>query len=262
MPTLLQRLDWKPLASDMSHSKSKRDNLFANPLGSVPGFVFDEAVVDVFPDMISRSVPGYETIITHTGELAARFVQPDTNCYDLGCSLGASTVAISHCIEGRNASVIAVDNSDAMLQKCRGILDADRATTAVELVNADICDIHIHNASMVVMNFTLQFVPVGKRPALLEKIYRGLNPGGCLIISEKLSFEPESLNNLLGELHHDFKRGQGYSDLEISQKRDSIENVLVPETLDTHIQRLRACGFSSASPWFQCFNFCSLVALK
>ena len=246
----------------MSDSKSKRDNLFANPLGAVPGFVFDQAVVDVCPDMISRSVPGYETIISHTGELAARFVQPDTNCYDLGCSLGASTLAISHRIEGRNANVIAVDNSPAMLEKCRLILASDSTTTSIDLVNSDICNIDIYNASLVVMNFTLQFVPVEQRLGLLEKIYRGLNPGGCLIISEKLSFKPESLNSLLSELHHDFKRGQGYSNLEISQKRDSIENVLVPETLDNHIQRLRACGFQSTSPWFQCFNFCSLVAIK
>ena len=240
----------------------KRDNLFANPLGAVPGFVFDQAVVDVFPDMISRSVPGYETIVAHTGELAARFVQPSTNCYDLGCSLGASTLAISQNIEGRDATIVAVDNASAMLEKCQIILDSDSSTTETQLVNGDICDIEITNASLVVMNFTLQFVPLEKRTALLEKIYQGLNPGGCLIISEKLSFEPESLNTLLSDLHHGFKRAQGYSDLEISQKRDSIENVLVPETLDTHIQRLRACGFQSASPWFQCFNFCSLVAIK
>jgi tRNA (cmo5U34)-methyltransferase len=249
-------------ASDMSKPISQRDNLFANPLGAARGFVFDQAVVDVFPDMISRSVPGYETIIAHTGELAARFVRPNSSCYDLGCSLGASTLAIRENIEGRDALIIAADNSDAMLKKCKTILDSDRATTETQLINADICDIEINNASMVVMNFTLQFVPLEKRAALVQKIYRGLNPGGCLIISEKLFFEPEPLNTLLSELHHDFKRAQGYSDLEISQKRDSLENVLQPETLDTHIQRLKACGFQSASPWFQCFNFCSLVAIK
>ncbi|MDA9826050.1 carboxy-S-adenosyl-L-methionine synthase CmoA [Porticoccaceae bacterium] len=241
---------------------SHRDNLFASPLGNVPGFVFDQAVVDVFPDMISRSVPGYETILAHTGELAHRYIQPQTNCYDLGCSLGASTLAMGQRIEGRGAKIIAVDNSPAMLTKCSSILAASQCRTEIELVNGNICDIQISNASLVVMNFTLQFVPLEQRPNLLEKIYQGLNPGGCLIISEKLSFEPESLNTLLSDLHHDFKRAQGYSDLEISQKRDSIENVLVPETLETHIQRLRACGFQSASPWFQCFNFCSLVAIK
>jgi tRNA (cmo5U34)-methyltransferase len=224
--------------------------------------VFDQAVVDVFPDMISRSVPGYETILSHTGELAYRYVQPQTNCYDLGCSLGASTLAISQRVADRDAKIIAVDNSSAMLEKCASILAASITSAEIQLINGDICDIEISNASLVVMNFTLQFVPLAQRPQLLEKIYQGLNPGGCLIISEKLSFEPESLNTLLSELHHDFKRAQGYSELEISQKRDSIENVLVPETLETHIQRLRACGFQSASPWFQCFNFCSLVAIK
>ena len=165
-------------------------------------------------------------------------------------------------IEGRNAKIIAVDNSSAMLDKCATILASVASAVSTELVNQDICDTKIENASMVVMNFTLQFIPMAQRVPLLEKIYAGLNPGGCLVISEKLHFEPPSLNTLLSDLHHQFKRGQGYSDLEISQKRDSIENVLIPETLDAHIQRLRACGFQSASPWFQCFNFCSLVAIK
>ena len=241
---------------------SNQDNLFAHPLGVVPGFVFDQAVVDVFPDMIKRSVPGYETILAHCGELASRYVQADSHCYDLGCSLGASTVAMRSRIEGRNAKIIAVDNSSAMLDKCATILASVSSAVSTELGNQDICDTVINNASMVVMNFTLQFIPMAERSALLEKIYAGLNPGGCLVISEKLHFEPESLNTLLSDLHHQFKRAQGYSDLEISQKRDSIENVLIPETLDAHIQRLRACGFQSASPWFQCFNFCSLVAIK
>tara|TARA_B110000914_G_scaffold7513_1_gene6297 strand:+ start:6759 stop:7499 length:741 start_codon:yes stop_codon:yes gene_type:complete len=241
---------------------SNQDNLFAHPLGVVPGFVFDQAVVDVFPDMIKRSVPGYETILAHCGELASRYVQADSHCYDLGCSLGASTVAMRSRIEGRNAKIIAVDNSSAMLDKCATILASVASAVSTELVNQDICDTVINNASMVVMNFTLQFIPMAERLALLEKIYAGLNPGGCLVISEKLHFEPESLNTLLSDLHHQFKLAQGYSELEISQKRDSIENVLIPETLDAHIQRLRACGFQSASPWFQCFNFCSLVAIK
>ena len=244
----------------MAHSKS--DNLFAYPIGRVPNFIFDQAVVDVFPDMISRSVPGYETILARCGELAARYVQPNSNCYDLGCSLGASTLAMRSRIEDRNAIIIAVDNSDAMLKKCASILELSPSMVSTKLVDKDICEISIDNASMVVMNFTLQFIPMERRAALIEKIYAGLNPGGCLVISEKLRFEPDSLDRLLSDLHHQFKRAQGYSELEISQKRDSIENVLIPETLDKHIKRLRACGFQSASPWFQCFNFCSLVAIK
>ena len=157
---------------------SNQDNLFAHPLGVVPGFVFDQAVVDVFPDMIKRSVPGYETILAHCGELASRYVQADSHCYDLGCSLGASTVAMRSRIKGRNAKIIAVDNSSAMLDKCATILASVSSAVSTELVNQDICDTVINNASMVVMNFTLQFIPMAERSALLEKIYAGLNPGG------------------------------------------------------------------------------------
>ena len=240
----------------------KRDNLFARPLGKVPKFVFDRSVVDIFPDMIQRSVPGYQTIINHTGELADRFVQQNSYCYDLGCSLGASTLAIRERIEGRNARIFAVDNSQAMLDKLATILQTQPSDTDTQLITNDICDIQITNASLVVLNFTLQFVPLARRSELISNIYKGLNPNGCLIISEKLHFEPESLNTLLTELHHQFKRDQGYSDLEISQKRDAIDKVLMPESLSTHIQRLKDCGFKSASPWFQCYNFGSLIAIK
>jgi tRNA (cmo5U34)-methyltransferase len=239
-----------------------RDKLFAHALGKVPKFVFDQSVVDIFPDMIQRSVPGYQTIINHTGELADRFVQNNSHCYDLGCSLGASTLAIRERVENRNATIFAVDNSQAMLDKLARILHTQPSSTDTQLIANDICNIQVTNASLVVLNFTLQFVPLTRRSELIRAIYQGLNPNGCLIISEKLHFEPESLNELLTELHHQFKRDQGYSDLEISQKRDAIDKVLIPETLATHIQRLKDCGFKSASPWFQCYNFGSLIAIK
>ena len=243
-------------------SDQARDKLFSSPLGKIPNFVFDKSVVDVFPDMIQRSVPGYQTIINHTGELADRFVQQGSNCYDLGCSLGASTLAIRERIEDRKATIFAVDNSAEMLAKLKTILASQPSNTETRLIESDICDVQITDASLVVLNFTLQFVPLDKRSELISAIYQGLNPNGCLVISEKLNFQPESLNQLLTELHHQFKRDQGYSDLEISQKRDAIDNVLIPETIDTHIERLQQCGFKTASPWFQCYNFGSLVAIK
>lgn len=243
-------------------TNKNRDNLYASPLGQVPAFRFDKAVVDVFPDMIRRSVPGYETIINLTGELAARFVQPNTNCYDLGCSLGASSLAVLEQLGDMPATIVAVDNSDAMLSRCRELLSPAGSSLKVKFMQADIRHIPIDNASLVILNFTLQFVPVSYREALLKKIYRGLNLGGCLVLSEKLRFEPQALDDLLSDLHHQFKRAHGYSDLEISQKRDALEEVLVTETLQTHIERLKNCGFSSASSWFQCFNFCSLIAVK
>jgi len=241
---------------------SKRDKLFAQPMDRVSEFTFDKSVAEVFQDMAQRSIPGYQAIIHHTGELAARFIQNGTNCYDLGCSLGASTLSVRERVEGRNTTIFAVDSSQAMLEKCAANLGSRPSTTTIQLVNQDICEVAISNASLVIMNFTLQFIPLQQRTALLKSIYTGLNPGGCLIVSEKLHFESASLNQLLNALHHQFKRDQGYSDLEISQKRDAIENVLVPETLETHITRLQSCGFKTVSPWFQCFNFGSLVAIK
>ena len=124
-------------------SDLSRDSLFSRPLGKVPKFVFDRSVVDVFPDMIQRSVPGYQTILNHTGELAERFVQKDSHCYDLGCSLGASTLAIRERIEGRQATIHAVDNSQEMLDKLALILNSQPSATKTELIKSDICDIRI-----------------------------------------------------------------------------------------------------------------------
>jgi tRNA (cmo5U34)-methyltransferase len=246
---------------------SERDNLFARPLGAVADFVFDAAVVSVFPDMIKRSVPGYETIIAMTGTLAEKYVQPGTRVYDLGSSLGASTLAIARNTRDRAKTLVAVDNSPAMIQQSAKMLDTlghgeDIAGGAIELVCADVLQVPIVGASMVVLNFTLQFIPPQQRAGLISAIYRGLEPGGILVLSEKLRIADPHLDQLMIELHHNFKRANGYSELEISQKRTSLENVLVPETLAQHKERLLAAGFGSVDLWFQCFNFASLIAIK
>lgn len=238
------------------------DNLYANPLADISAFTFDESVVNVFPDMIKRSVPGYATIINMIGNLAERYAQVDSHCYDLGCSLGAATLAMRHRIQSANCRIIGVDNSQAMIARCEQVISADSAEIDVDLYCADLCEFNITNASVVVLNFTLQFIPIEKRANILHKIYHGLKPNGVLILSEKLAFDDEQHQALMIELHHNFKRANGYSDLEIAQKRSSIENVLIPETLATHRQRLKNAGFSSVDVWFQCFNFASIIAIK
>lgn len=238
------------------------DNLYANPLAQVATFAFDESVVNVFPDMIKRSVPGYATIINMIGNLAERYAQPDSRCYDLGCSLGAATLAMRHRIQASNCSILGVDNSAAMLTRCQQVIDADSTEIEVSLHCADLCDFAIENASVVVLNFTLQFIPIEQRAAILRRIFNGLKPNGVLILSEKLAFEDAQHQALMIELHHNFKRANGYSDLEIAQKRSAIENVLIPETLNTHRQRLKDAGFTSVDVWFQCFNFASMIAIK
>ena len=238
------------------------DTIYANPLADVSRFAFDQRVVDVFPDMIKRSVPGYATIINMIGSLAERYVQAGSSCYDLGCSLGAATLAMRHRIQAADCKIIGVDNSAAMLSRCAQVIAADSGEIPVELIEAQIQTVDIHNASMVVLNFTLQFIAVEERLRMLRTIAAGLNPGGVLILSEKVAFEDEPHQQLMTELHHNFKRANGYSDLEIAQKRAAIENYLVPETLAAHRHRLRLAGFSSVDVWFQCFNFASLIAIK
>ena len=238
-----------------------KDSLFSEPLGKISGFEFDERVVSVFPDMIRRSVPGYESVVAMTGVLAARCAQTGSNCYDLGCSLGAST--LSMCSQLPNdCRVIAVDNSSAMIDQFKSLLKGQKEQDIIDLVLADIRDIDVQNASMVVLNFTLQFVPVEDRPALIQKIYQGMRPGGVLLVSEKIQIEDEAMNNLFIDTYHEFKKCQGYSEMEVAQKRTALENVLIPETLQQHQQRFKEAGFATSNLWFQCLNFCSIIAYK
>lgn len=238
------------------------DTLYRTPLAEMVDFSFDERVVSVFPDMIQRSVPGYGTLISMIGVTAAAYAQADSNCYDLGCSLGAVTLAMHEHIKQPGCKIIAVDNSEAMITKAQQLVgnDAD-ASQRIEFQLADIVDVEIRQASVVVLNFTLQFIRPEFRTSVIEQIYRGLKPGGVLILSEKLAFD-QPQQHLLTDLHLEFKRANGYSELEISQKRSALENVLIPESLQTHYQRLSSAGFSSVAMWFQCFNFASILAIK
>ncbi|KUI99019.1 MULTISPECIES: carboxy-S-adenosyl-L-methionine synthase CmoA [Vibrio] len=241
---------------------SHKDTIYSAPIQQIGDFTFDERVVEVFPDMIQRSVPGYNNIISTIGMLAERFAKPNTNIYDLGCSLGAATLSMRRHIHHEGCHIIAVDNSSAMVERCRMHIEAYRSDTPVKVIEADIRDIEITNASIVVLNFTLQFLSPDDRSQLLENIYRGLRPGGILILSEKYRFADTTTNDLLIDLHHEFKRANGYSELEISQKRSAIENVLQPDTIETHKNRFARIGFRSFDVWFQCFNFGSMFAIK
>lgn len=235
-----------------------RDRLYAGDAGKPGDFVFDEAVAAVFPDMIQRSVPGYPAIINMIQLLAGRYAQAGSNLIDLGCSLGAATAALAMGSRDRDCRVIGVDNAPAMLERAR--LSLAESHPGIEWQCADVRDVVVDDASVVVLNFTLQFLSPDDRPALLRRIRDGLRPGGILILSEKISGEDSAADELLRQMHHAFKRANGYSQLEISRKRTALEHVLVPETLKVHRQRLREAGFDRTDLWFQCFNFVSLIA--
>jgi len=240
----------------------KQDNIFATPLTKVADFKFDESVVDVFPDMIQRSVPGYETIVHTIGELAKTFATPDSNVFDLGCSLGAASLSVARATQGIPCNIVGVDSSEAMVNRCRRMVQAFALSNPVTILQQYAQDTDINNASMVSMNFTLQFIPPADRKALLQSIYDGLNEGGVLVISEKIKHPTISGNELLVDLHHQFKRNNGYSELEVSQKRASLEKVMLTDTFSEHETRLKDVGFADVVMWFKCFNFTSLVAIK
>ncbi len=240
----------------------EKDRIFAQPLDKVSGFRFDDRVAAVFADMIKRSVPGYENIVFMLRVLAERFAVAESNCYDLGCSLGASALSLQAGIRHPGCRIYAVDNSAAMIARCSENVAASTLPTPIETVCADIRDIEFSRASVVVLNFTLQFLPVADREALLRKIYDGMLPGGIVVLSEKVTHDNPFTRDLLIDIYHDWKRNNGYSDLEISQKRTALEDVLIPETLAVHRERLASIGFKHCEQWFQCFNFISMVAFK
>lgn len=240
----------------------EHDNLFAKSRALTSGFRFDDQVVKVFPDMIARSVPGYELVVPMIGMLARRYAQPDSNIYDLGCSLGAASLAMSLAIRADGTQIIAVDNSKAMVERFKEAIKDNTVGVPIDVRLENMVDTRIRNASVVVLNFTLQFLDREQRQALIDQIAEGMRPGGALIISEKICFENEHEQIDQTAWHHDFKRTQGYSDLEIAQKRNALEDVLRPETEETHFQRLKLAGLSNPRRWFQCFSFTSYIAFK
>ncbi len=239
-----------------------RDTLYSKTRPAPASFTFDEAVASVFPDMIRRSVPGYSTIIAMTGVLAGRHATAGSNLYDLGCSLGASTLAMRSQLRQTGCTIHGVDNSPAMLKRCAEAIAADDHSTAVRLHAGDVTEHPISDASVVVLNFTLQFIEPDRRDPLLGAIQRGLNPGGILMLSEKITFADARQDQRNRELHEDFKRSQGYSELEIAGKRTALERRLIAETLPQHEERLGRAGFSRCDIWFRCCNFASIIAVK
>ncbi len=229
-----------------------------------PGsFVFDKRVALVFNDMISRSVPGYQQILEMLPTLTREFRSEHSNYYDLGCSLGAGMLAMAEGLSNMSVNIIGIDNSSAMIAQAeQNLTILDSKNTSYTLLEQDLLHSDIRSAAMVLMNFTLQFVALEKRDQLIQKIYDGLLEGGSLILSEKIKFDDKNTDQALIRIHHQYKADQGYSQMEISQKRDAIENVLIPETLKTHTRRLKSAGFRVVTPWVQNLQFISILAIK
>ncbi|MBN2718878.1 MAG: carboxy-S-adenosyl-L-methionine synthase CmoA [Deltaproteobacteria bacterium] len=241
---------------------SKKDDIYANRMDKIADFAFDRNVADVFDDMLHRSIPGYDAVIHQVGAFAARYVQPNTNIYDLGCSLGAATFAVRNSVDAAGCVIIPVDLSEDMIGRFERRLQRHKGVLTVQPRCMDISELPIENASLVVMNFTLQFIDTGLKDRIVQNIFNGLRPLGALILSEKIVFEDAAMQQFIEQSYFDFKRYNGYNDLEISQKRDALENVLKLETTQAHVERLKRVGFSTVACWYQNLNFASFIAVK
>ena len=239
-----------------------RDRIYSDPQDKVPPFEFNKAVATVFDDMIRRSVPMYGEIVRQQARLARQGYRPGTRIYDLGCSNGNLAMALCQEMPDSGFEMVAVDSSPSMLEEFERQLDRVHRRGGVKLVCGDIRDVKMESASVVVVNFTLQFIPPADREALLGRIHEALVPGGIFMFSEKTVHPVPRLSDLQIEFYYRFKRENGYSELEISQKREALENVLVPETVEAHHDRLRRCGFTQVDVWLKWFNFCSWICIK
>lgn len=232
-----------------------RDTLFDQPQ-SVVDFQFDERTVAVFPDMIHRSIPAYASLLTMTGVIGADFVSENGHIYDLGCSLGGVSLSLRRFIP-ETARITAVDLSSAMVQRFEQYIQG-AGIPNIQVIEADITEMPFEKAELMILNFVLQFIPPEKRDGLLTKLYQALPTGGALLIAEKT----RPIHEEITRWHEAFKRAQGYSDMAIAQKRESLENVMKTDRVETLENRLNKAGFSCCFTYFQGLSFQAWVAIK
>ncbi len=238
------------------------DKIFKTKFEKSTDFKFDKAVANVFDDMVVRSVPFYLEMQRMMSEIAHDYVKPDTSLYDLGCSTGTTFRSLNPILE-KSVKFVGIDNSKEMLDKCRANLESNGVTRAVELQVADLNHkITLENASVVVFCLTLQFVRPINRQRLINSIYQQLNPGGCLILIEKILAETNEFNRQFIKYYYDMKRRNDYDETEIVQKREALENVLIPYKLSEDLQMLADAGFGTCETFFKWYNFTGIAALK
>ena len=240
----------------------ERDHVFQDRRDRIDDFKFGVQVASVFNDMVSRSVPFYGEIQRMITEMAEDFAVPGTNVYDLGCSTGTTLLNLDEVLDP-SISFVGIDESTDMLDRCRSNFVDRNVSRPYDLVHADLNDgVMMENASMAIMCLTLQFIRPLYRETLVKQIYEMLNESGCLIIVEKVLGEDSLLNRLFIDYYYDMKRRNNYSEMEISQKREALENVLIPYKLLENRELLIKCGFRYVDVFFKWYNFSGMVAVK
>ena len=240
----------------------RKDKLFARRQRVIKDFNFGKQTAAVFDDMLSRSVPFYHEVQRMIGEIAADFAVEGTNLYDLGCSTGTTFLALDSVVP-KDVRFIGIDSSAKMLERAREKLRQHKIARPCELICADLNQgVAITNASLVIMNLTLQFIRPLYRHTIIRDIARGMNDDGCLVIFEKVLSRDSTLNRFFIKYYYAFKERNGYSRLEISQKREALENVLVPYRTQENVELLLGNGFRECDVFFKWYNFCGFLAIK
>ena len=240
----------------------KTDQVFKSPIEKSSDFKFDAKVADVFDDMVVRSVPFYLEFQRMITEIARDYAQPETALYDLGCSTGTTFLSLNTLLDP-SIQFVGVDDSAEMLKTCRKNLESNGVTRSLSLVTADLNkQVDIQNASVVVLCLTLQFVRPLNRLKLLQSVYKQLNPGGCLILVEKVLGETNDFTRQFIRYYYDLKRRNNYDEMEISQKREALENVLIPYKLSENMEMLAEAGFNKTEVFFKWYNFAGIIAIK
>lgn len=240
----------------------KKDKLFSRRKNNTMNFDFGPKTAAVFDDMLERSVPLYREIQRMIGEIASESAEDGTNIYDLGCSTGITLMTINNAVK-KDVKLIGLDYSAAMLEKCKQEFKRAKVRRDYDLVLGDLNKgVTIDNASVVVLNLTLQFVRPLHRDSLIRSIYEGLNDKGCLILVEKVLGNDSMFNDMFIKYYYQMKKRNGYSELEISRKREALENVLIPYRLDENRHLLSRNGFAHVDVFFKWYNFCGIIAVK
>lgn len=238
-----------------------KDNIFHNP--DYPDeFTFNRQVVEVFDDMLERSIPCYHQTTGMICSLLQQFCCPGDKVYDLGCSTGTTLLELARQLPDMNLSFVGLDSSEAMIEKAKLKSKMLSRKPEVSFQELDIIDADLNQCGAILLNYTLQFLRPPVRLRFLEKVHQALRPGGILIVCEKVISHRPVINRSYIDLYLDFKRHQGYSETEIARKREALENVLVPFSIHENLELLKKSGFAETESFFQWFNFVSFLSVK
>lgn len=235
-----------------------RDEIFKEKLEKQ--FEFDESVVSVFDDMIDRSVPFYREQISLIAHFASLALSNGGRVYDLGSSTGNVLFELAKSTP-THTELIGLDSSLAMVQRARLKARAYEACN-ITFLHQDFLEYEFLPSEVMIASWTMQFVRPLMREKMISKIFQSLKSEGVFLMSEKMLSSDKVLDRLMIEKYYQYKASQGYSQIEINQKREALENVLVPYTQEENFSMLKNTGFRSVEILFKWVNFALLIARK